>query len=582
MALDAAMIRIAAEQLNKELAGARAEKIYMPSRDEVVMSMRSMQGRQLLFLSARSGGARAHITAEEFEYPATPPAFCMLLRKHLTGARLTAVDTVEGDRVMLFHFDAVSEMGERVSPMLSCEMMGRYSNLVLVSDEGRVLDAVKRIDDNQSDKRQLLPGVPFTEPPRPEGKLNFFAATAEEMVAAACKSSKNASAALLSAVSGLSPLLCREAALLVDDREADSLSAEQRVLFAEGIVRIKDAVDDPEKRQFTIVYDGDKPVEFSFVPLLQYKGLRSESFPDASALFDRYYSAKDRQERMRTRSQDLSKQVNNLLERNRRRQEARRTELADTAKAQEKKLCGELLTANLHAFKRGDKEVSVLDYYTGEMRTIKLDVTRGPNENAQRYYKEYRKLQTAADVLQRLLQEGDDEYRYLQQVQYAISEAVTEEEFLDIRKELKDAGYLRGFRYKERSKRRSDPYLHYRTTAGYEVLVGRNNAANEKLSLKMAAAKDIWLHVKDAAGSHVVLRCEGEQPDDQSLTEACCIAAYHSSQRNGQLVPVDYTEARRVRKIPGGRVGMVSYTGQQTAYVTPNEAQIEALKTKSK
>ena len=580
MALDAAMIRIAAEELNEKLSGARAEKIYMPSRDEVVLSMRTQQGRQLLFLSARSGAARAHITAEEFEYPATPPAFCMLLRKHLTGARLISVDTVEGDRVMLFHFDAVSEMGDRVHPMLSCEMMGRYSNLVLVDDDGCVLDAIKRIDDNQSDKRQLLPGVLFTEPPKPEGKLNFFAASAEEMVEAACCSSKAASAALLSAVSGLSPLLCREAALRLDDRDADTLTAEEKELFVQSVARIRQAVQMPAQRQFTIVYDGEKPVEFSFVPLLQYKGLRSETFADASALFDRYYSARDRQERMRTRSQDLNRQVHQLLERNRRRQEARREELADTAKAEDKKLCGELLTANLHAFKRGDKEVTVLDYYTGEMRTIKLDVTRGPNENAQRYYKEYRKLHTAADVLKRLLEEGDEEYRYLQQVEYAISEAATEEEFLDIRKELKDAGYLRGFRYKERSKRRSDPYLHYRTTAGYEVLVGRNNAANEKLSLKMAAAKDIWLHVKDAAGSHVVLRCEGEQPDDQSLTEACCIAAYHSSQRTGQLVAVDYTEARRVRKIPGGRVGMVTYTNQKTAYVTPDEAQVTALKSK--
>ena len=578
MALDAVMVRVAADELDSALKGARVEKIYMPSRDEAVFSIRTRESRKTLFLSARSGTARAHLTEEEFEYPAVPPAFCMLLRKHLIGARFTSVETVEGDRVMLFRFEALNEMGEKVYPMISAEMMGRYSNLVLVSTEGIILDAVKRIDSTQSDLREVYPGTEFTVPPMPD-KLSFLRDSDEDIINAVRRSSRNVSGALLQNVSGLSPLLCREAALEVDDKTGDELNDADALLLLEGLRRIRRAVDDPERRRFTIVYDGEKPAEYSFIELKQYKGLRDVSFGTASEMFDSFYSSRDRMERMRVRSQDLTRQVKQLIDRNIRKQAARQEELADTSRAESRKLYGELLTANLHAFKKGDREVRVLNYYTGEECVIPLDVTKGPNENAQKYYKDYRKLHTAASVLQRLLVEGEEEAEYFRQVQYEIELASTEEEFLDIRKELRDGGYLKGFKYKDKGRRRTDPYFYYRTDSGLEVIVGKNNAANDRLSLKIADGKDVWLHVKGAAGSHVILRCDGIWPDDESLTQACCIAAYHSSIRGSSQIPVDYTEARRVRKAPGARTGMVTYTNQKTAFVTPSEEEIERLRT---
>ena len=577
MALDAAMVRVTADELNEALKGCRVEKIYMPSRDEVVMTVRSREGRNTLLLSARSGSARAHLTAEEFDYPAVPPAFCMLLRKHLTGARFTGVETVEGDRVMLFRFEAINEMGERVAPSLSAEMMGRYSNLVLIGDDGVILDAVKRIDSTQSELREVYPGVVFTEPPKPD-KLQFLSSSDEEIIAAVRRSPRNASGALLQCVSGLSPLLCREAALEVDDIPGDSLTDDDCRSMTEGLRRIRRALADPSLREFSIIYDGERPVEYSFVELRQYPGLRKETFGSASELFDSFYSSRDRMERMRTRSQDLTRQVKQLIERNIRKQNARREELQDTSKAEGKKLYGELLTANLHAFKKGDKEVKVLNYYTGEEVTIPLDVTKGPNDNAQKYYRDYRKLHTAADVLKRLIVEGEEEADYFRQVQYEIELASTEEEFLDIRKELRDNGYLKGFKYKDKGRRRKEQFFRYTTDQGLEIIVGKNNAANERLSLKIAEGKDIWFHVKDAAGSHVVLRCNGHEPTDQSITQACLAAAYHSSIRDSSQIPVDYTEARRVRKVPGARTGMVIYTNQKTAYVTPSEEDMEKMK----
>ena len=579
MALDAATISILAQELNESLSGCRVEKISMPSRDEAVFIVRSFSGRRQLLLSARSGSARVHFTSEEFEYPATPPAFCMLLRKHLLNARFDSVETVPGDRVILIRFDSINEMGDRVMLTLSVEMMGRYSNLVLVGQDGIILDALKRIDETQSDKRQLLPGLEFTFPPAPD-KKNFLLDPLEELIREIRTSPKAVPEAVLQKVSGLSPMLCREAGISLEEIQASGMNDIQAGILEGNLLRLKRACEDPGYRNWTIVLDGDRLVEFSYLDLIQYTGLKKEHFSSAEELLDRYFSARDRELRLKNRSQDLSKQVKQLLDRSIRKQESRREELADTAKADEKRLYGELLTANLHAFRKGDPRTTVLNYYTGEAVTIPLDVTRSPNANAQKYYKEYRKLKTAAEVLTRLIEEGDLEQEYLRQVSYDITQARTEEDFMEIRRDLKEAGYLRGFRFKQKGKRRTDPYFRYRTTEGYEVLVGKNNSANEKLSLSVANGRDLWFHIKGAAGSHVILKTMGEKPDDKSMTEACEIAAYHSSQQHGQLVPVDYTEARRVRKIPGGKTGMVTYTEQKTAYVTPDEGRIANLRQK--
>ena len=577
MALDAVTIQLLAEELNDQLSGSRVEKISMPSRDEAVFTVRNYSGKRQLIISARSGSARVHFTNEEFDFPATPPAFCMLLRKYLVNSRFTGIDTITGDRVLLIHFDSISEMGDKVNLLLSVEMMGRYSNIVLVDGEGIVIDAIKRIDETQSDKRQLMPGIEFTIPPVPD-KLSFIDHSVEELVSEVRTSPRTVPDAVLQKVSGLSPLLCREVGLQLEDRNANTITDKESVVLKNGFSRIRKAVDDPCSRVWNIVFDESRMVEFSFLPLNQYHSLRNETFGSCSELLERYYSERDREVRLKNRSRDLSKQVKQLLERSIRKQESRREELANTQKADEKRLYGELLTANLNSFKRGDSKAVVLNYYSGDNIIIPLDVTKTPNGNAQHYFKEYRKLRTAADVLQKLIKDGDEEQEYLRQITYDITQASTEEDFLEIRKDLKEAGYLKGFRYKQKGKRKSDPYFRYITSNGYEILVGKNNTANEKLTLSVAAGKDLWFHVKGAPGSHVILRTENTVPDDNSMTEACEIAAYHSSLSKGQLIAIDYTEVRRVKKIPGGKTGMVTYTEQKTAYVTPDEKKIESLR----
>lgn len=578
MALDAAMLYVTATELTEQLEDARVDKIYMPARDEVLFFLRRKQGPFKLLVSARSGSARVHITQEEFDNPAVPPSFCMLLRKYLSGGRITGLRTVDGERILFLDFDTVNEMGDRVRVTVSLELMGRYSNLVLISEDGKVIDALKRIDIEHSEKRQLMPGIAFAMPPAQDNKMPFFSTPAEEIVARVCIQSKPLSAALLGCLAGIGPVLCREIACRIGgDPDADTLSAAQRRTLAEEIDAVKAAATG-KGQVLSIVYDGDKPVEYSFIELTQYAGMRTMRFDSASELFDSYYAQKDRAERLRARSFDLSRQVNKLHERAVRKQNARRQEREDTHKAAQKKLYGELINANLHTLRKGMEKAELFNYYTNETVTVPLDPTRTPVQNAQKYYKDYRKLTTAAEMLAQLLASGEAEIAYLASVQYEITQAATEDDFLHIRKELKEAGYLRGFKYKENKHRKKAPgVLRYRTPDGFLVLVGRNNENNDKLTLKTADKRDLWFHVKNAPGSHVVLVTEGRQPSDAAMTVAAEIAALHSSQASGQKVAVDYTAIKHVRKAPGQRAGMVVYDHYETSYVTPDAGRLGEL-----
>ncbi len=582
MALDASTLLVAADELKQTITGARVEKLYMPTRDEVVFSLKTQKdGMKRLLVSARSGSARVHLTREEFENPAVPPTFCMLLRKHLNSGRVAGVRTVDGERILFLDFDAVNEMGDRVRRTLSVELMGRYSNIVLVSGEGRVIDALKRIDADTSDLRQLLPGLTFTMPPA-QDKLKFLSAPLEEMVSRACAQSRPLSAALLGCIAGIGPVLCREIAFRATgaDPDADALNETQRVSLRAEMERIRRAADG-ENRCINAVYDGERPIEFSFVELSQYAGCAQRRFDTLGALLDVYYAEKDRAERMKARSFDLSRQVNSLYDRALRKQQARLQERDNTGRAELKRLYGELVQANLHDIKKGQKSAALLNYYTGETVTVPLDVARSPIQNAQKYFKEYRKLTTAARMLETLLAEGEREIDYLGSVKFEITLARTEEDFLLIRRELKEAGYLRGFQYKEQKRpRKMSEFLRYRTSDGFEVLVGRNTAANDKLTLRTASKRDIWFHVKNAAGSHTVLVLDGRTPSETALTEAAEIAALHSSVATGEKVPVDYTEIKNVRKAQGQRVGQVIFDHYQTAFVTPDPKKLEGLRQK--
>ncbi|WP_300366048.1 NFACT family protein, partial [uncultured Subdoligranulum sp.] len=500
MSLDAATLALVADELRATLLDAKIDKIFEPTRDEVLVTLRTRTDTHRLLLSARSGSARVCLTKESFENPLTPPGFCMLLRKHLTGGRLIDLRREEGDRIVYFDFRCTNEMGDLVTNTLAAELMGRYSNLVLVQD-GRIIDALKRVDFEDSEVRQLLPGLPYTLPPKPN-RPDFLAVSSASLVAAACEKDLPVASALGKVVAGVGPIVVREAvcrALGETPTLACDLDGTQRARLAAALDELKEehaAGGTPTAVRLPQPDGTPKPVEFSFFVPRQYgPAAILTRYPSYSELLEDYYATKDRAERLRQKSRELYKAVHNMHDRALRKQAARREELAQSAKADTLRLYGELLQANLWAMHKGDRQVTVQNYYTGEDVTIRLDPRLGPNENAQKYFKDYKKKQTAHAMLEKLLVEGEAEIEYLGTVLYEVESAPGEAALNEIRAELKSQGYLKYYKQRDRKQKPAD-FLRYTSSDGFEILVGRNNLQNDKLTLHTARGKDLWFHVQ--------------------------------------------------------------------------------------
>ena len=577
MALDAATLALCARELKTTLLDSRIDKIFEPTRDEVLLLLRTRTDTYRLLLSARSGSARVCLTGESFENPATPPGFCMLLRKHLAGGRLLDIRMEPGERIVFFDFQCVNEMGDLVKNTLAAELMGRYSNLVLVQD-GRILDALKRVDFEDSAIRQLLPGLPYTMPPRPV-RPDFFSVSSAALVALAMQKDLPVADALMKSCGGVGPVVCREAAFRAlgdSHRPANELTAAEQSALAAALDAIRDDHAAGGVPTAAAAPDG-RPVEFSFTALTQYGPDACRTYPDFSALLEDYYAVKDRAERLRQKSRDLLKTVRNLHERAVRKQAARTEELAQSEASDELRIKGELVQANLWQIERGMASVTVDNYYTGQKETIPLDVRLSPSGNAQKYFKEYKKKQTAAKMLARLLEEGAREIEYLETVVYEVETASGEQALGEIRAELKSQGYLKYYKVRDKKQKPAD-FFRYRSTDGFLILVGRNNAQNDKLTLHTARGRDLWFHVKNAPGSHTVVISEGQPIPDSTREEAAQLAVLHSSQAGGAKVPVDYTFVRNIRKTGDLKPGMVLYDTYETAYITPDPALREKLR----
>ena len=580
MALDAATLALTAAELKATLTDAKIAKIFEPTRDELVITLRTRTDTYALLLSARSGSARVCLTEETFENPETPPSFCMLMRKHLTGGRLLDVHMEPGDRIVYFDFQCTNEMGDLVRNTLCAELMGRYSNLVLVQS-GKIIDALKRVDFEDSDVRQLLPGLPYTTPPKP-ARPDFLLVSSASIVAAACQRELPVADALNKTVAGVGPVVCREAAWRAFDGEhlpANELTDAQKRSLMAAIDELKELHTQGGCPCSVTAPDG-KPVEYTFFRPQQYgEQYTIREWPSFNAMLEGYYAEKDRAERLRTKSKELHKAVHNMYDRAVRKQAARKEELSQSAKADTLRLYGELLQANLWAIHKGDRQVTVQNYYTGEDVTIKLDPRLGGNENAQKYFRDYKKKQTAHAMLQKLLVEGEAEIEYLRTVLYEVESAPGEMALNEIRAELKSQGYLKYYKQRERKQKPAD-FLRYRSSDGFEILIGRNNLQNDKLTLHTARGKDVWFHVQKAPGSHTVVMSRGEDVPDTTKQEAAELAVLHSSQNGGAKVPVDTTEVRNIWKANGARPGMVLYNDYTTVYITPRAGLEEQLREK--
>lgn len=581
MALDAATLSLAAAELKQALSNSRIDKIFEPTRDEVVMTLRSRTETFKLLLSARSGSARVCFTGESFENPATPPSFCMLLRKYLSGGKLLDVRMLQGDRIVFFDFQCVNEMGDLVVNTLAAELMGRYSNLVLFQGE-KIIDALKRVDFEDSEVRQLLPGLKYTLPPAPP-RPNFFSLGSAGLVAAAMQKELPVADALLKSTSGVGPVVCREAAFRAFGDEAPisaaGMDAAQQQKLCAALDEVRSIYEQGGVPTSVHAADG-RAVEYSFLPLTQYgESAAQETFASYSELLENYYSTKDRAERLRQKGKELFKAVRNMYDRAVRKQAARQEELAASERSEKLRLYGELLQANLWAVEKGQKSVTVVNYYDGSEITIPLDVRLSASANAQKYFRDYKKKQTAAKMLVKLLEEGAHEIEYLETVLYEVESASGEQALGEIRAELKAQGYLKYYKVRDKKQKPAD-FLRYTSSDGFEILVGRNNQQNDKLTLHTARGKDLWFHVQKAPGSHVVVMSRGENIPDTTKQEAAELAVLHSSQNGGAKVPVDTTEVKNIWKANGAKLGMVLYEVYTTVYITPRTGLEEQLKKK--
>mgnify|MGYP000895444396 CR=1 FL=1 len=582
MALDGAFLYCLKQELAVALSGARVDKIHQPTRDELIISMRQRTGVKKLYISARANSPRVHFTDVAFDNPPSPPMFCMLLRKHLTGARLTEIRQPGLERALYFDFDCINELGDKVKLTLCVEIMGRHSNIILV-DDGIIVDSIKRVDLEKSSVRPVLPGLKYSAPPIKAGKLDLTLCIPDEIIKAAISGKDEPlSKALLSVSHGLSPLICREVSHQATrgyDTTVSALDEEGRHRAVFYLMRIKSAVEAGENRIPYILYDSQGvPLEYSFIPIVQYGllavGKEMDSF---SALLDAFYAQKDAAFRTKQRAQDILRVLTIAYERTSRRVENQRRELEQSFDRDQYRIYGDLINANIGTIPKGAKSAELINYYDSQCATIKvpLDPSLSPAQNAQKYYKEYRKAQTAEQMLTDLIVQGEQELKYIDTVFDALSRASTLLELDELRDELASSGYMRAERRRKKPARLAP--LKFLSDDGFTILVGRNNIQNDTLTLKTARGCDIWFHTKNIPGSHVVVITDGNNPPDKTLEQAAILAALHSKAAGSQQVPVDYTQVRNVKKPKGAKPGMVIYKANRTAYVTPDAALAERL-----
>ena len=612
MAFDAFFLSAVLEEVRQKCTGARIDKIHQPSRDTLILHMHTREHRTKLLFAANPTAPRLHLTTASPENPAEPPMFCMLLRKHLMGAKLSEISQPPMERAATFTFDCTDEMGFPVQKKLVAELMGRTCNLYLLSPEGRIIDCLRRIGLDESAKRAALPGLMYQEPdkitklhplapriyeggapvrtlgwgeceydpaentdsPRPSLRSATPLASAGGEGASCYVNLLTAPGAdviadrLMDIFGGLSPLVCREAALFaagstdarIDLRTVDTVAEKLELFFHEHL--------NHPKPYYYALPDGT-PKQFAFCPIRQYGNYKeAESF---GALLDMYYTVRDRKDAMRQKSQAVRKTVQNLCTRLTRKLAIQEKELEATYDRERLRQLGDIVTANIHKIVKGQTMVSCEDFYDEEMKVIDIPISPilSPQQNAVKFYKDYSRMKNAEKELTKQIELGETELHYLKSVLEELSRAQTEAELEEIKRELQEGGYLRPDAGRKKVKQAKLQPMRFESTDGYPIYVGRNNKQNEELTFRLARKDDIWCHASKVHGSHVIISCGGTTPPDNTITQAAQLAAYYSETSGGQNIPVDVTPVKQVKKIPNGKPGMVIYHTYKTVIANP-------------
>ena len=573
MSLDGAFIFILKKELSS-LIDSRVDKIHMPSKDEIIISFRTREGLKRLLMSANPSSARVCLTKNAPENPPSPPMLCMLMRKHLANSRLTDIKQINLERILFFEFEGVNEIGDVVNLSLILEIMGRHSNIILVKD-GKIIDAVKRISDDISSVRRVLPSGEYILPPRSERlSLTQWQPNREELLKKLQPfMNKKLDKALISVFEGISPIVAREI-VNYSCRDISMITGElsnnnyDRLIFF--LKKIKAELFS-DINNFTVVKDlNGRPKDFTFIDIEQYGTEMINSYEkSASSVVDNFFSESARQDRLKQRSSQLQKMLLNTYERILRRLENQKQELIEAENKEKYKIWADIVSANLYSIKKGQKSLKAIDFYTGENVEIPLDERLSPIQNVQKLYHEYKKLEHAKKALQEQIISGEQELIYIDSVFDAVSRASGDSVINEIRNELAEQGYIK-YNKTSKVKQKPLPPLKFISEDGFEILAGRNNRQNDELTLKTAKQNDLWLHTKDIAGSHVIIKSNDKDIPPSTINQAAVIAAYCSKASESSQVPVDVVKARFVKKPSKAKPGMVIFTNNKTMFVKPD------------
>ena len=567
MAFDAYLLSAVLNEIRSLAIGARVEKIHQPGRDTVLLHLKCRESREKLLFAANPTAPRLHLSNASPENPPEPPMFCMLLRKHLSGARLAAVEQPPMERMAVFTFDCIDEMGDAVQKKLVAELMGRTCNLYLLGGDGRIIDCLRRVGVDEA-KRPALPGLYYQMPEKIEKQDPAVLEKADYEKLLIQAGADLLSDRLMDTLGGLSPLVCREAALFAMGSTDARLENQDISHIAEKLyLFFREHIHHP-KPMYYATADGT-PKQFAFCPIRQYGSCNEAT--SFGAMLDEFYTVRDRRDAMRQKSQAVRKIVQNLCQRIERKMAIQEKELAATFDRERLRQLGDILTANLHRITKGQTTVQVEDFYDENMALIEVAISPllSPQQNAAKYYKDYTRMKNAEKELTRQLELGEQELQYLKSVLEELDRAETEAELEEIRRELQDGGYVKADSAKKRMKQSKVAPMRFESTDGYPIYVGRNNRQNDELTFKLARKDDIWCHASKVHGSHVIISCGGTTPPDDTITQAAQLAAYYSEAKGGQNIAVDVTPVKQVKKTPGAKPGMVIYHTYRTVIANP-------------
>ena len=578
MAFDGIVISNIVKEMNERLLNGRIYKIAQPENDELIITVKNNKEQYKLLLSASASLPLLYFTSETKPNPMTAPNFCMLLRKHLNNGRIIRIYQPDFERIVHIDVEHLNEMGDLCTHTLIIELMGKHSNIIFINSNNMIIDSIKHVSNQMSSVREVLPGREYFVPDASH-KFNPITVTYDEFCETVYSKPMAVRKAIDSSLTGISPLIAEEIcynASIDSDTPANVLSDIEKQhlfnMFSILINEVKDGSYTPN-----VIMKGNEPVEFSSLSLNLYDDAYTiKNFNTVSELLEFYYASKNTITRIRQKSVDLRKIVQNALERNVKKYDLQLKQLKDTEKKDKYKVYGELITTYGYTVPEGSKNMTALNYYTGEEITIPLDSTIPVMDNAKKYFDKYSKLKRTYEALSELIKETDAEIKHLESISNSLDIALSENDLTQIKEELTDYGYIKRKYNGKKTKITSKPF-HYISSDGFHIYVGKNNYQNEELTFKFANGGDWWFHAKDIPGSHVVVKTEGNELPDRTFEEAGKLAAYYSKGREQEKVEIDYTERKNVKKPAGSAPGFVIYHTNYSLMTSPDISGIEEI-----